>query len=381
MSTFVQIMKKAKPYYLMVFLQFGYAGMFIISVSCVKTGTNHYVLVVYRNLVAVLTMFPFAFWFERKIRPKMTFKCFLKIAVLGLLEPVLDQNFYYMGAKLTSATYSSALFNLLPSITFVSALILGTEKINLKSLRSQVKLGGTLITVVGALMMILYKGPIIEFVWSKRSSFDDHRPLHNHEEAMQGTDFIKGTLMLLFCCFCWSSFFILQSHTLKTYPANMSLTTLICLIGGAEGTAVGLVMVRGSEQWAIRWDKKLLTAVYSGVMCSGIAYYLQGVVLRERGPVFVTAFNPLCLIIVAAVGSLFLSEDITRGRVIGAVIIVIGLYMLIWGKSDEHEDDDKNINSEKSEKKNMIPITIIEVEKTINLHSSVQQGENVLHKT
>lgn len=144
---------------------------------------------------------------------------------------------------------------------------------------------------------------------------------------------------------------------------------------------MGLVMVRGSEQWAIRWDKKLLTAVYSGVMCSGIAYYLQGVVLRERGPVFVTAFNPLCLIIVAAVGSLFLSEDITRGRVIGAVIIVIGLYMLIWGKSDEHEDDDKNINSEKSEKKNMIPITIIEVEKTINLHSSVQQGENVLHKT
>lgn len=179
----------------------------------------------------------------------MTFKCFLKIAVLGLLEyvrspntytyvyycmllltysidllcmyvciygslrPVLDQNFYYMGAKLTSATYSSALFNLLPSITFVSALILGTEKINLKSLRSQVKLGGTLITVVGALMMILYKGPIIEFVWSKRSSFDDHRPLHNHEEAMQGTDFIKGTLMLLFCCFCWSSFFILQVST------------------------------------------------------------------------------------------------------------------------------------------------------------------------
>lgn len=65
MSTLIQLLKKAKPYSLMVFLQFGYAGMFIISVSCVKTGTNHYVLVVYRNLVAVLTMFPFAFWFER----------------------------------------------------------------------------------------------------------------------------------------------------------------------------------------------------------------------------------------------------------------------------------------------------------------------------
>ncbi|CAL9121927.1 unnamed protein product [Musa acuminata var. zebrina] len=74
-------------------------------------------------------------------------------------------------------------------------------------------------------------------------------------------------------------------------------------------------------------------------MCSGVAYYLQGVVMKERGPVFVTAFNPLCMVIVAVMGSIILAEEISLGRdlelipflleicrVIGAVIIVIGLY-------------------------------------------------------
>lgn len=49
-------------------------------------------------------------------------------------------------------------------------------------------------------------------------------------------------------------------------------------------------------------------------MCSGIAYYVQGIVMKERGPVFVTAFNPLCMIIVAVLGSLFLNEMISLGK-------------------------------------------------------------------
>ena len=59
----------------------------------------------------------------------------------------------------------------------------------------------------------------------------------------------------------------------------------------------------------------MLIFVYvQGVMCSGIAYYVQGIVMKERGPVFVTAFNPLCMIITATLGSIVLAEEITLGR-------------------------------------------------------------------
>jgi drug/metabolite transporter (DMT)-like permease len=51
-----------------------------------------------------------------------------------------------------------------------------------------------------------------------------------------------------------------------------------------------------------------------GIMCSGVAYYVQGMVIKERGPVFVTAFSPLCMIIVTILGSFILCEVVTLGR-------------------------------------------------------------------
>jgi hypothetical protein len=54
--------------------------------------------------------------------------------------------------------------------------------------------------------------------------------------------------------------------------------------------------------------------VFQGVVCSGVAFYVQGLVTQVRGPVFVTAFQPLCMIITAVLGSTILKEDITLGR-------------------------------------------------------------------
>jgi hypothetical protein len=53
---------------------------------------------------------------------------------------------------------------------------------------------------------------------------------------------------------------------------------------------------------------------FQGIVCSGVAYYVQGLVSRQRGPVFVTAFNPLCMIVTSVMGSIILKEQITLGR-------------------------------------------------------------------
>ncbi|XP_078444499.1 WAT1-related protein At2g37460-like [Wolffia australiana] len=332
-----EVWMKAKAYFLMIFLQVGFAGMYVISVASLKQGMNHFVLVVYRNAVAAAVVAPFAFWFERKARPKMTVSCILKIMLLALLEPVLDQNFYYVGAKLTSASYSAAMFNMLPAVTFLLAIFLRMEKIMIRERRGQAKIIGTLITVGGALVMIMYKGPILGFFWAKG--------MNHHEDpdsAYNSANWAKGTLLLIACCFCWSAFFIVQSNTLRSFPAELTLTTWICAMGAAESAVVTLIMSRGIKPWAIGFDLRLLTVAYSGIMCSGVAYYVQGIVMKERGPVFVTAFNPLCMIIVAAMGSFILAEEITLGRVIGALVIVVGLYMLIWGKNKDYAMEREN---------------------------------------
>ena len=54
--------------------------------------------------------------------------------------------------------------------------------------------------------------------------------------------------------------------------------------------------------------------MFQGIVSSGLTYYVQGLVMKTRGPVFVTAFNPLCMIIVAALGTLILAEQLHLGR-------------------------------------------------------------------
>ena len=56
-----------KPYVLMVALQFGSAGMYIISMATLNHGMSRFVLIVYHNAVAALTMAPFALLLERLI--------------------------------------------------------------------------------------------------------------------------------------------------------------------------------------------------------------------------------------------------------------------------------------------------------------------------
>ncbi|KAI4389161.1 hypothetical protein MLD38_001417 [Melastoma candidum] len=323
---------KLKPYLAMVFLQFGYAGMYIVTQISLKRGMNHFILAVYRHVAATVVIAPFAILLERKIRPKLTLPIFLRIMALGFLEPVLDQNLYYVGMKSTSTTFAAATTNILPAVTFVLALIFRLEKVNVKKIQSLAKVFGTAVTVGGAMVMTLYKGPALDFIKS--------RGMLNHQgsaaDESSGQHFVTGTLMLLASCCGWAGFFILQSFTLRKYPAELSLTALVCLMGAVEGTAVSLVLERDMSIWAIGWDERLLAAVYSGVVCSGIAYCTQAMVIKERGPVFVTSFSPLCMIITAALGTILLGENIRLGSIIGAVFIVTGLYIVVWGKSKEH---------------------------------------------
>ena len=76
-------------------------------------------------------------------------------------------------------------------------------------------------------------------------------------------------------------------------------------------------------------------------MTSSIAYYVQGLVIQKTGPVFASAFSPLMMIIVAVMGSFILAEKIFLGGVLGAVLIVIGLYSVLWGKHKETQEKEE----------------------------------------
>nr|GLL44465.1 WAT1-related protein At4g08300-like [Ipomoea trifida] len=312
-GSFTLFLAKIKPYLAMLSLQFGYAGMYIVTMICFKRGMSHWILVVYRHAVALLAIAPFAIVLER---------------------PVIDQNFYYVGLKSTTATYASAFVNLLPAVTFIMAVIFRLEKINLKKVSSMAKVIGTVITLGGAMVMTLYKGPIVDIIPHP------HGGSHHAEAAgaAGGQNWVMGTICLIACIVGWSGFFVVQSKTLEEYPAELSLAAWVCVMGVVEGGIVALIMERDMSSWVIGFDSRLLAAAYS-VICSGIAYYVQSVVNKTRGPVFVTAFSPLSMVITAVLAAIILAENVHAGSLIGAFIIVIGLYSVVWGKSKDETNE------------------------------------------
>ncbi|MFS8012672.1 putative EamA domain-containing protein [Helianthus anomalus] len=147
--------------------------------------------------------------------------------------------------------------------------------------------------------------------------------------------------------------------TLKSYPAQLSLTSLICMMGALQGTVTTLVIERARRDiWSINWDAKLFATLYSGIVRSGASYYVSGLIMKIKGPFFVTAFNPFGMVMVVIMSSFTLGEQINVGRIVGAIIIVIGLYLIIWGKSkdpglpDSRSNEVEMIDEETSPDKN-----------------------------
>lgn len=57
--------EKGKPFFAVIFIQFGFAGMDILSKAALNEGLSNYVFVVYRHAVATIVMLPFALIFDR----------------------------------------------------------------------------------------------------------------------------------------------------------------------------------------------------------------------------------------------------------------------------------------------------------------------------
>ncbi|XP_022133496.1 WAT1-related protein At2g39510-like [Momordica charantia] len=325
-----RIFKQAKPYLGAIALRFASAGMSIISKAALNQGMNQLVTIVYRYSIGAIVVAPFALVLDRKIRPKMTLSIFAKILILGLLEPVIAQSLIYSGTKYTTATFATAMCNILPAFAFLMAWICRMEKVNIRRIRSQAKILGTLVTVGGAMMMTLLKGPMLNLPWTKENNPHSYSSLANKQEP------VKAAVVITISSICSSAFTILLAHTIRTYPAELTLTTFICLAGAVESTILALAFEwNNPAAWALHADSILLAALYGGIISSGIAYYLQGVVVKLKGPVFVTAFNPLSMVIVAVISSFIFAETLRLGRVIGAAVIIIGLYLVLWGKSKD----------------------------------------------
>lgn len=67
-----EFFRKGKPFFAVIFLQFGLAGMDVISKVALNEGMSNYVFVVYRHAVATVAMAPFAIVLDKYLSISLT---------------------------------------------------------------------------------------------------------------------------------------------------------------------------------------------------------------------------------------------------------------------------------------------------------------------
>ena len=78
------------------------------------------------------------------------------------------------------------------------------ERVKIKELHSQAKVIGTVVTFLGALLMTIYKGPIVNLIWTPKTSHFGGNGVASDKH------WVLGTVCVLIGCVAWSCFYILQ---------------------------------------------------------------------------------------------------------------------------------------------------------------------------
>jgi drug/metabolite transporter (DMT)-like permease len=318
---------KFKPHFLMVLAQLVSTFMYFITEASFNHGMNPFVYITYRHIVGGIVMLPFAYFIERKTRPKLTVALFVEIFILSLLGVGLTQNMYFASMKYTSPTFIASLVNSVAALTFVIAVLLRLEVLDLRNPRGMAKLLGTLISLVGVTTMTLYKGPIMKNLGPAL--------IHIQGKPVMHEQWLKGCVLTVASCITWSMKYIMQAYTLKRYPAQLSLTTWMSFLGAAQSAVFTVIIEHNRAAWTIGFNIDLWSIIYGGVFISGVVIFIQLWCTEAKGPVFVTTFNPLTAILVTVLAYFVFGGKLYCGSIIGATVVIAGMYLLLWGKEGD----------------------------------------------
>ncbi|KAH9606041.1 hypothetical protein KSS87_006678 [Heliosperma pusillum] len=316
----------------MLALQFGYAGFHVVSRAALNMGISKLVYPVYRNIIALLLLLPFAYFLEKKERPPINLSFLVQFFLLALIGITANQGFYLLGLDNTSPTFASAVQNSVPALTFLMAAVLRIEKVRLDRKDGIAKVLGTAFCVAGATVITLYRGPTI---YSPATNLHDSTPMLLSLGDASPKSWALGCVYLIGHCLSWSGWLVLQAPVLKKYPARLSVTSYTCFFGLIQFLIIAAFLERDLDAWKFHSGSEVFTIMYAGVVASGIAFAVQIWCIDRGGPVFVAVYQPVQTLVVAIMASIALGEQFYLGGIIGAALIIAGLYLVLWGKNEE----------------------------------------------
>ncbi|XP_020532172.1 WAT1-related protein At2g39510-like [Amborella trichopoda] len=173
------------------------------------------------------------------------------------------------------------------------------EKVNVKSIRNIARKLGTVVCLGGAVVLRFIKGPSIDFVKHLKTPKFLYDILFPNSSVVSKSNWTLGLIFLVLSDVGYLTW------AFKVYPAPLSLTVMILFVG------------------TIQTD--IIVVIFDSI--------------KKKGPIFASAFSPLCIVIVAVMEPILLKLDIYVGSIVRIVMVICGLYSLFWGKAKDKEDE------------------------------------------
>ncbi|KAK3223266.1 hypothetical protein Dsin_010291 [Dipteronia sinensis] len=364
-------LEEVVPFALMVTMEGSTIALTILAKTAMTGGMSPFVFIVYTNTLASIILLPFSFLFHRGERiqqPLFTLPLLLRFFFMGLTGIAIAQNCAFLGLYYSSPIVVCVMGLTIPAVSFIVSLIFRTTKLDWKSSSIRVKVVGTLISIMGALMVEIYKGPFIRKASS--SQLQSQKPsLFVFYTAPDR--WVLGGILLATSSLSVSLWNIIQMGTIKLYPQPMKVASFYSIAGTLQCALISLMVERDLNSWKLKlnWDLLLIVVTVSSYIVTSNCIFVRivkeyicpdheniniyvmlqaifGSIIRTsvhiscthmKGSFYVPLFKPFGIVFATTFGVSFFTNALHYGSVIGAVITGMGYYTVMWGQLREDE--------------------------------------------
>ncbi|WOK99698.1 WAT1-related protein [Canna indica] len=292
-------MKKYGPALGMLYVQVSYAAMFLITRFALSFGMSSYSFVLYRQLIATLTICPLAYYLHRHLSLSLS----LSLCDIDMTTIVLQGQYAYSQAEEREAD--------LPPCTdrdkHQSELLLCWSRIHFLHLRQHHEQSPTSHYFLTRLPPQIGASKYQELEGASKDPRNAAVSGRSHGD---------------------------DAWIVEEYPSQLSLSGLVSFMGSLQ-CAVIILLLEKPSALRLQWDLQLLAVAYSGIFCAGFAVFTIMWCVKEKGPVYATAFNPMSAVLVAIFEPLLLQVQPSWSSLTGMLMVIGGLYLFLWGKAQD----------------------------------------------
>ncbi|XP_047959711.1 WAT1-related protein At3g28050-like [Salvia hispanica] len=314
-------MMEALPYIGMVVVQFAQVVMLLAAETAISNGMTTFAFLSYANIFSAILLLPICFSIYRSDPPPLlpVFLCgFFLLGFIGFTVQVLGMT----GLIFSSASLSTTILNLIPAFTFVFAVILRLEKFNYRSSTSLAKSTGTVVSIGGAVVATLYQGPSL---------------LGNSSDLLTAVSstWVVGGLLLTLDSAAAAILIIVQALVVRKCPAVLILMLFYSCFIAVVSAAASAIVEKDLGAWSLNSTGRFIPVILSGLFGNVFQLSIAMWCVRKKGPVFASIFHPIGVIVSIVAGVLVLGETFYLGSLLGAMVVMVGFYAVLWGKAKE----------------------------------------------